>query len=151
MPLQIRRIASPDYESWLELWTGYNAFYGREGPTALDPVITSQTWEHLQEDESSLIGLVVESEGRAIAFAHCVIHPSTSRLQNVCYLQDLFVEPKFRGNRIGRSLIEHAAQVAREKGCCRLYWQTQASNTPARALYDQVAEHRGFIVYTREL
>jgi hypothetical protein len=32
----------------------------------------------------------------------------------------------------------------------RVDWQTQASNSAARALYDQVAAHHGFIVYSRE-
>ena len=35
--LIIRPVAQPDYEQWLPLWDGYNAFYGRSGPTALDP------------------------------------------------------------------------------------------------------------------
>ena len=30
----IRDIAPSDHEQWLPLWDGYNAFYGRSGPTA---------------------------------------------------------------------------------------------------------------------
>jgi hypothetical protein len=41
--------------------------------------------------------------------------------------------------------------AARAAGCCRVYWQTHASNAAARSLYDTVAEHRGFIVYARDL
>ena len=33
----------------------------------------------------------------------------------------------------------------------RLYWTTQATNAAGRALYDKMAEHRGFIVYSRKL
>jgi len=36
--LIVREIARGDYEAWLPLWDGYNTFYGRSGPTALDPV-----------------------------------------------------------------------------------------------------------------
>ena len=32
-----------------------------------------------------------------------------------------------------------------------MYWHTQTTNAAGRALYDQVAEHAGFIVYTHEL
>jgi len=32
-----------------------------------------------------------------------------------------------------------------------VYWQTQASNAKGRALYDKVAEHKGFIVYSHDL
>jgi hypothetical protein len=32
-----------------------------------------------------------------------------------------------------------------------VYWQTQASNATGRALYDRIASHLGFIVYSKEL
>ena len=28
----IRSVTRQDYEKWLPLWDGYNAFYGRDGP-----------------------------------------------------------------------------------------------------------------------
>jgi hypothetical protein len=37
------------------------------------------------------------------------------------------------------------AQLA---GAKRVYWQTRASNEAERALYDKVAQHVGFIVYS---
>jgi hypothetical protein len=36
-------------------------------------------------------------------------------------------------------------------GSSRVYWQTQATNAPGRALYDKLAQHKGFIVYAQEL
>ena len=33
----IRFVTRQDYAQWLPLWDGYNAFYGRSGPTALAP------------------------------------------------------------------------------------------------------------------
>ena len=38
--LLIRVVTRHDYDRWLPLWDGYNAFYGRSGATALDPDIT---------------------------------------------------------------------------------------------------------------
>jgi hypothetical protein len=32
-----------------------------------------------------------------------------------------------------------------------VYWQTHAQNVAARALYDRLAEHLGFIVYAHDL
>ncbi len=34
--LTIRPVALADYDQWLPLWKGYNAFYGRSGVTALE-------------------------------------------------------------------------------------------------------------------
>ena len=39
--LRIRPITNTDYEGWLPLWDGYNAFYGRQGDTALGSVVPS--------------------------------------------------------------------------------------------------------------
>gem|GEM_PF-5910289 len=42
--LSIRPITPSDYDQWLPLRHGYNAFYGRSGPTALPSEITQTTW-----------------------------------------------------------------------------------------------------------
>jgi hypothetical protein len=39
------------------------------------------------------------------------------------------------------------AAQARLRGAARFYWLTQDHNTVARALYDKVARHAGFIRY----
>jgi GNAT superfamily N-acetyltransferase len=64
-------------------------------------------------------------------------------------LQDLFTSEAYRGRGIGRALILGFYEKATESGSSRAYWQTQQSNAPARLLYDKVAVHSGFIVYTR--
>ena len=45
------------------------------------------------------------------------------------------------------ALIEAVADEARRRGAARYYWTTQDHNTVARALYDRVARHAGFIRY----
>jgi GNAT superfamily N-acetyltransferase len=72
-------------------------------------------------------------------------------VRDVCYLQDLFTAPELRGLGIGRRLIHAVYDAARIAGCPRVYWQTQVTNQAGRALYDKVAEHRGFIIYGHEL
>ncbi|TIT58799.1 MAG: GNAT family N-acetyltransferase, partial [Mesorhizobium sp.] len=43
-PIIIRPVTRHDFEQWLPLWDGYNAFYGRSGETALASDITAMTW-----------------------------------------------------------------------------------------------------------
>ena len=86
-----------------------------------------------------------------VALGHDLFHRSTTRLHDVCYLQDLFTAPSHRGHGIGRRLIEAVYDAARAAGSSRVYWQTHHTNTAGRALYDQVATHAGFIIYGREL
>jgi hypothetical protein len=42
--LEVRPVSETDFEAWLPLWDGYNAFYGRSGETALPAEITGATW-----------------------------------------------------------------------------------------------------------
>ena len=64
-----------------------------------------------------------------------------------CYLNDLFVTPDGRAGGIGRSLIPHVRDVARQADCGRLYRLTHETNHQAMALYDAVAKNSGFVQY----
>jgi GNAT superfamily N-acetyltransferase len=150
-PLVIRQILRTDHGGWRPLWDGYNAFYGRSGPTALEEQITQATWERFFIESEPVNALVAEDSGRIVGFAHYVFHRSTTRLHEVCYLQDLFTAEHLRGRGIGRGLIEGVYEAARHAGSSRVYWQTQANNKAGRELYDKVAQHLGFIVYSHEL
>jgi GNAT superfamily N-acetyltransferase len=56
-----------------------------------------------------------------------------------------------RGRGVARALIGAVADWASTRGCSRVYWHTHESNVTARALYDKVAQNRGFIRYQIEL
>ena len=58
MSLIIRAVTRQDYDQWLPLWDGYNAFYGRSGPTALAPEITRMTWQRFFDAYEPVHGLV---------------------------------------------------------------------------------------------
>lgn len=149
--MTIRATTASDFDQWKPLWDGYNAFYGRLGETALPADITRATWQRFHNPLVPMFALLAEREGKVLGLVHYLFYASTSRLQPICYLQDLFTVPEYRGQGVGRALIEAVYQQAQLAGASRVYWQTQTSNTAGRALYDQVAEHKGFIVYGREI
>lgn len=147
----VRPVAAADYAQWLPLWNGYNAFYGRAGPSGLPEEITSTTWLRFLDAAEPVHALVAEAEERLVGLAHYLFHRSTIHLELVCYLQDLFTAEGARGQGIGRALIEAVAARAQAAGAARLYWLTHETNDTARRLYDRVAANSGFIVYRREL
>ena len=147
----IRPIERPDYDGWRPLWDGYNAFYGRAGATALAEPITASTWERFFTPKEPVHALVAIYESRIVGFTHYLFHRSTTRLHDVCYLQDLYTVEHLRGKGVGRRLILAVYEAAHQVGSPRVYWQTQSSNTAGRALYDKLAQHSGFIVYAHEL
>ena len=147
--LIIRAVARHDYEQWLPLWDGYNAFYGRSGPTALDGEITRTTWQRFFDAYEPVHALVAESDGRLLGLVHYLFHRSTIAIQPNCYLQDLFTTAESRGKGVGRALIDGVYERARLAGSPRVYWLTHETNHTARQLYDKVAENSGFIVYRK--
>jgi len=149
--VKIRDISPSDHEQWLPLWDGYNAFYGRSGPTALPTEITATTWKRLFDDHEPMHALVAELDGRLVGLTHYLFHRSTTLLAPICYLQDLFTVPEMRRTGVGRALIEAVYRRAELAGSARVYWQTHETNLVARRLYDQVAERSGFIIYRRNI
>ena len=144
-------MAPTDREAWQPLWDGYNAFYGREGATALAPAITHATWQRFFDPSEPVFALVAESQGRLLGLTHYLFHRSTTRLELTCYLQDLFTAPQARGQGVGRALIEGVYGAAQASGVHRVYWQTHQTNSAGRQLYDRVARHLGFIVYSHDV
>jgi GNAT superfamily N-acetyltransferase len=149
--MAIRPAERADYDAWLPLWEGYNAFYGRAGPTALDPRITAITWDRFFDEEEPVHALAAERDGRLIGIVHYLFHRSTTMLGPICYLQDLFTAAEARGGGVGRALIEAVYARARAAGATRVYWQTHETNQTAMRLYDQVADRSGFLVYRHDV
>jgi GNAT superfamily N-acetyltransferase len=149
--ITVRPAVASDYDAWRLLWDGYNAFYGRAGATALPRNIVQKTWERFFDPREPVHALVAELDGALVGIAHYLFHRSTIHVENVCYLQDLFTAPTQRGKGIGRALIDGVYDRARAAGAARVYWMTHESNATAIALYSQVAERPGFIIFRQTM
>jgi GNAT superfamily N-acetyltransferase len=79
--------------------------------------------------------LIAEHESQPAGFAFYFFNYSTWKGRPGLYLEDLFVQPEFRGLGIGRALLEKVAAVAVEKNCPRLQWEVLDWNTPAIEFY----------------
>jgi GNAT superfamily N-acetyltransferase len=149
--ITVRPVDTQDFAAWKPLWDGYNAFYGRSGPTALPEHISRMTWSRFFDAYEPVHALVAESDGRLLGLAHYLFHRSTIQIEPVCYLQDLFTSEAARGKGVGRALIEAVYQRALRAGCPRVYWHTHETNATAMALYDKVADKSGFVVYRKTM
>ena len=145
--VEIREAAASDEERWRELWAGYVDFYRGSVPEAA----TARTWSAILDPHSDIGALVAVQDGEVIGLCNYVFHASTWSTQPICYLQDLYVDPRRRGGGAAKKLILACEEVAKAKGCFRLYWQTQEYNAPARSLYDTIVPRSSFIVYRKNL
>jgi GNAT superfamily N-acetyltransferase len=147
----VRPVTPADYDAWRPLWDDYNAFYERTGPTALSEEVNDTLWRRFFDANEPVHCVVAERDGKVVGICHFLYHRSTSRLEPLCYLQDLFTLAEERGHGIGRALIVAVYEIAKAHGCKRVYWQTHTTNTPGRTLYDKVAKHFGFLVYAKDV
>jgi ribosomal protein S18 acetylase RimI-like enzyme len=143
--IDVRPLEKTDRARWEQLFREYMRFYERTEPQSL----YDRAWNEFMRDER-MHALVACLNGEIVGIVHFLVHANTSA-DDVCYLQDLFTDEAARGRGVGRRLIDAVAARAKERGCSRVYWMTQETNTVARALYDRVAEFRGFIRYQMQL
>lgn len=151
MPLSVRPVVASDFPRWLPLWDGYNAFYGREGATALPMAVTEIAWKRFLEPAEAMWSLVADDGTRLLGMVTYLFHRSTTLPEDTCYLQDLFTAPDARGKGVGRALIEAVYAAAKEAGVGRVYWHTYETNATAQLLYDRIAEKPGVIMYRHAL
>ena len=143
MALDIRDAHPNDERAWRKLWDGYLTFY----KVSLDPAVTDATWKRVLDPASPVAMRVAEKDGELAGFAIHLIHPSTWVLGNDCYLEDLYLDPKFRGQGIGRALLDDLVAMSKANGWARLYWHTDENNTTARKLYDTYVKSDGHVRY----
>ena len=146
MPVNIRPVRADDRRVWADLWEGYLAFY----ETILPASVFDSTFQRLLDPSCpDLNGIVAEQDGTLIGLCHYIYHRHCWRAEDVCYLQDLFVDPAKRGTGAGRALIEAVYDAADAAGAPAVYWMTQDHNTSARQLYDRIGALTPFIKYQR--
>ncbi len=82
--------------------------------------------------------LLAEADGEALGFALFFHNYSSWRGCQGIYLEDLFVPPRYRGNGVGRVLLQTLAAIAVKRGCARMEWAVLDWNKPAFAFYERI-------------
>tara|TARA_B110001452_G_scaffold240572_1_gene222224 strand:- start:651 stop:1088 length:438 start_codon:yes stop_codon:yes gene_type:complete len=139
----IRRLEKKDRENWAKLYVGYANFY--KVPMNTGILDTLWTWVH---DETHVVNAICfELEGKIVGFAHYRTMPRPIKGQNIGFIDDLFVEPDFRGQKIAQKLISHLKSLSKANNWDGIRWITHSSNKNAKKLYDKIANHTGFELY----
>jgi len=65
-------------------------------------------------------GLMAFADETAVGFALYFYNFSTFEGRRGIYLEDLYVEPEYRGRGVGRALLRQLAMIAKEENCARM-------------------------------
>ena len=143
---EIRELSDNDFINWKTLWTQYLEFY----KTSVENLVYETTFKRLISSNClSQNAFVAEQENELIGLVHYIYHPHNWKIEDVCYLQDLFVLKTARGTGVGRALMEAVYLAADRNKTSTVYWLTQDFNEQARELYDNIGILTSFIKYNR--
>ncbi len=81
---------------------------------------------------------VAEAGGSVVAFALCFTNFSTFLAKPGLYLEDLYVQPAWRGHGIGKALLQELAALAVKRGCGRFEWSVLDWNENAIRFYESL-------------
>jgi GNAT superfamily N-acetyltransferase len=79
-----------------------------------------------------------EIDGKTVGFALWFFTFSTFLARPGLYLEDLYVEPEYRGQGIGQAVFKHLAKRAVAENCGRFEWAVLNWNEPAIKFYERM-------------
>jgi GNAT superfamily N-acetyltransferase len=137
-----------DYADWRRLYQGYATFY----KMPMDDAIAGRVWGWLLDPGHGLEALLARSAARGVVgLAHFRAMPRPLTGTTAGFLDDLFVAPELRGQRVADQLIEAVAALGRARGWTLLRWLTGDNNYRARGVYDRLAIRTMWITYQMDL
>jgi ribosomal protein S18 acetylase RimI-like enzyme len=139
----IRKLEQKDKENWAQLYNDYADFY----KVPMNSRILDTLWSWILDESHIVNGICFELEDKIVGIAHYRTMPRPIKAQYIGFLDDLFVEPNFRGQKIAQKLITHLKSLSKANNWDGIRWITHSSNENAKKLYDKIANNTGFELY----
>ena len=139
----VREIKLSDKEEWEVLYRGYADFYKVE----MKDEILKTVWSWLQDRNHDVKGIVYEHENKVVGLAHYRRMPRPLRGKYIGFLDDIYVEPKYRGKKIGEKLIHELNEISKKNNWGLVRWVTRNDNIRAKSLYDRIAKKTTWDLY----
>ena len=103
------------------MWKQYLEFY----QSSVEDIVYETTFKRfISINHLSQNALVANEGNKLIELVHFIYHPHNWKVEDVCYLQDLFVLPTLQGTDVGRALIEAVYSETDKNRTSTVYWLT---------------------------
>ena len=139
----IRNLETKDKENWAKLYIGYADFY----KVPMNTEILDTLWKWIHDKTHVINAICFELKGEIVGIAHYRTMPRPIKGQYIGFLDDLFVQPEYRGHKIAQKLISHLKSLSKDNNWDGIRWITHSSNKAAKNLYNKIANNTGFELY----
>ena len=139
----IRKLNQNDFAMWSNLYKNYAEFY--KVPMTNEILEKLCGWIH--DDIHIVKGICFELDSKIVGIAHYRTMPRPIKGKYIGFLDDLFVQPEFRNQKIAQKMIKYLKSISKSNNWDGIRWITHSSNKNAKKLYDKIANNTGFELY----
>lgn len=131
MDIKIRPIQSTDYEGMILLFKELATFQKM-------PEKMRNSTELMKEESEWVNGFVIEkAPGELIGYA-TYFYAYFTWVGKSIYMDDLYVKPDYRGQGLGKKLIDTVIHQAKTENCKKVHWQVSRWNQNAIDFYQKL-------------
>jgi GNAT superfamily N-acetyltransferase len=132
--MQIREVRSSDLDSLVILFDCYRVFYKNSSDIKAAKNFIE---ERINNNDSKIYICELEDE-KIVGFVQLYPLFSSTRMKKLYLLNDLFVNPDYRGQGYSVKLIERAKSLVIESSACAMFLETEKSNMIGNNLYPKM-------------
>jgi len=133
--ITIRKASASDMDSLVEL---LKALFSVEEDFIFNESLQRQGLAMMLENEADRCIMVAETDGKVIGICSIQTLISTAEGGKVGLVEDVVVNPSYRGKGIGRMLLASLEEWAKKKGLKRLQLLADKNNLPALEFYEKM-------------
>ena len=129
--MELRELNENDLESLIKL---YEQLDGANGDfTAED---ARKIWKAEIEGNKKIKYFGVVEKGKVISTCYCLIIPNLTRLgSSIAFVENVVTDKEYRGQGLGRKVMEMAIEFARENNCYKVILQSASFRKEAHQFY----------------
>ncbi len=129
--MKIRKVKNTDLEQITELFDAYRIFYRNNS----DKYGAKKFLAERLKNKDSEIFVCETNENNLVGFVHLYPLFSSTRMKKLWLLNDLYVNPEYRGKGISVKFIERAKKLVADSSACAMFLETEKSNLIGNNLY----------------
>lgn len=131
----IRKLEETDLATLVELCQNH-AEYEQANYSSIDKEIDLKN--AIFSQNPMLYCYAIDSGTKLAGYFSYTFDFSTWDAQTFLYLDCLYLEPNFRGLKIGEKIFEKLKQIGQENNCVNIQWQTPTFNERAIKFYNKI-------------